>query len=88
MRQAKFVRWLVVVQAPISCIAVGLEEGAGEVFKVKVPDGIKDANDWLKELGRDALLTGLAYARPMPATKPDGAMTQKPVQFGCILVLH
>jgi len=41
------------------------EMATGEVFRVKVPEGIKDANDWLKSAGRDALQTGLAYARPM-----------------------
>ena len=53
------------------------EMATGDVFKVKVPDGIKDANDWLKQLGRDALQTGLAYARPMARVtdEPDDTDT-------------
>ena len=50
------------------------ELAPGKVFKVMVPEGIKDANDWLKQAGRDALKTGLAFARPLaaePAPTPD-----------------
>ena len=44
------------------------EMATGDVFKVKVPDGIKDANDWLKSAGSSALKSGLALAAPMART--------------------
>ena len=39
------------------------EMATGDVFSVKVPDGVKDANEWLKNAGREALKTGIALAR-------------------------
>lgn len=47
------------------------EMATGEVFTVKVPDDVNDTNDWLKRDGKGALKSGLALARPRPATKPE-----------------
>ena len=54
------------------------EMATGDVFKVKVPDGIKDANDWLKSAGREALQTGVAMARPIPKAKAEEPAEEVP----------
>ena len=54
------------------------EMATGAVFKVKVPAGIKDANDWLKAAGREALQTGLELARPMLKPKQEEPADETP----------
>lgn len=41
------------------------EMAAGEVFTVSVPPGMKDANEWLKSAGREALREALKQAKRM-----------------------
>ena len=48
------------------------ELAPGDVLKVSVPAAYKDAQEWLKAENKDALKTGLAFARPLEVAKePD-----------------
>jgi len=45
------------------------ELAPGDVLKVNVPAAYKDAQEWLKAENKDALKTGLAFARPLEVPK-------------------
>jgi len=48
------------------------ELAPGDVYKVNVPATYKDANEWLQGENKEALKTGLAFARPLEVAKePD-----------------